>query len=166
MIIRQVKPADERYAGMLHRFPGTARYIADPADSGDYRFFAVLEDGQGIIGGAVIDIGELGFGPLKRMVVGFLEHIEVDEPFRRRGIGTALLRAALDHAWGCGAQNVRWTVDWSNDGGVAFYARCGVGVVPEGDSPQNAQTYYTLMAVNPQHVVNGYGSGVLRDAGP
>ncbi len=64
----------------------------------------------------MIDIGELQFGPLAQMIVGFLENVEVDEPFRRRGVGTALLRAALDLAWECDAQNVRWTVDWSNGG--------------------------------------------------
>ena len=163
MFIRQVNPTDELYPKMLSRFPSTARYLADPSDKGDYRFFAALEDDQVVIGGAVIDIGELQFGPLSQMIVGFLENIEVDEPFRRHGIGTALLRAALDHAWASGAQNVRWTVDWSNDAGIAFYVHCGIGVIPEGDSPEQAETYYTLMAVNPRHVANGYGRGMSED---
>ena len=160
MMIRQVHPTDKLYSEMLSRFPSTAKYIAAPADKGDYRFFAALGDDQGVIGGAVIDIGELQFGPLAQMIVGFLENIEVDVPFRRRGVGTALLRAALDHAWECDAQNVRWTVDWSNGGGIAFYVHCGIGVIPEGDSPEQAETYYTLMAVNPRHVANGYGRGL------
>jgi GNAT superfamily N-acetyltransferase len=157
MIIHRVEATDLLYPAMLRRFPSTARYIADPDDDGHYHFFAAVDDDQGVIGGAVIDIGELNFGPLKHMTVGFLESIEVDEPFRRRGVGTALLRASFDYAWACGAQNVRWTVDWSNTAGIAFYVYCGAGVIPEGDSPEHPETYYTLMALNPKLVVGGYG---------
>ncbi len=159
MQIRHVNPTDELYPVMLQRFPSTARYIADPQDPGDYHFFAAVEGEHGVIGGAVLDLGPLRFGPLAEMTVGFLENIEVDEPFRRRGVGRALLEAVLGFAWRWGAQNVRWTVDWANAPGVAFYAACGVGVIPEGDSPQTAEPYYTLVAVNPQRPHAGHGHG-------
>jgi GNAT superfamily N-acetyltransferase len=157
MMIRRVEPEDELYPAMLARSPSTARYISDPSDTGEYHFFAAIAPGQRVVGGAVIDIRGLGSGPLKDMTVGFLENVEVDEAFRRRGIGTALLQAALSYAWERGAQNVRWAVDWSNEPGIAFYVHCGIGVIPEGESPEKPETYYTLMAVNPQLVATGYG---------
>ncbi|HAU38729.1 MAG TPA: hypothetical protein DCX07_13565 [Phycisphaerales bacterium] len=159
MKIRRVEPEDELYPALLKRFPSTARYLADPKDTGEYHFFAAIDPAGAVVGGAVIDIGGLGFGPLKDMTIGFLENIEVDEAFRRQGIGTALLRAALDYAWQRGAQNVRWTSDWSNPAGVAFYERCGAGVIPEGESPDSVETYYTLVVLNPKRVATGYGRG-------
>jgi len=157
VLIQYVSQEDDLYPSMLERFPSTARYIADPDDDGEYHFFAAIDPDAGVIGDAVIDIGDLRFGPLERLTVGFLENIEVDEPFRRRGIGKALLKAALNFAWERGAQNVRWTVEWSNEAAVSFYTSCGVGVIPEGDSPETPEAYYTLVAVNPRLVASGYG---------
>jgi len=157
MNIRRIEQTDPLYPAMLARFPSTARYIADPADHGEYHFFAAVDPAAGVVGGAVIDIGPLGFGPLGEMTIGFLENIEVDEPVRRCGIGTRLLRAALDYAWQRNAQNVRWTVDWANRIAIAFYVQCGIGVIPEGESPETVETYYTLIAVNPALATRGYG---------
>ena len=157
MTVREIQPDDPLYPAMLRRFPSTARYIADPKDHGEYHIFAAVDPEHGVVGGAVIDVGAMGFGPLAAMTVGFLENIEVNEAFRRRGIGTRLLRAALDYAWGRGARNVRWTVDWANTAGVAFYASCGVAIIPEGDSPDRPETCYTLVAVNPYRLTEGYG---------
>lgn len=159
MIIRQVERNDELYPAMLERFPRTARYIADPEDTGEYHFFAAIDAHGGVVGGAVIDIGKLSFGPLKDMTIGFLENTDVDEACRRRGVGTALLHAALNYAWERGAQSVRWTVDWANEAAVAFYVNCGIGVIPEGESPGTPETYYTLVAVNPTLVATTYGHG-------
>lgn len=164
MHIQKIEPDDTLYPAMLERFPSTARYIADPEDHGEYHFFAVVSPDGVVIGGAVIDVGAMGFGPLKDMTIGFLENIEVDEPYRRRGIGTALLRATLGYAWNRGAQNVRWTVDWADQVAVAFYLSAGASFIPEGDSIAAAETYYTLAAANPSLVAAGYGAAPRETA--
>jgi ribosomal protein S18 acetylase RimI-like enzyme len=150
MEIRQIAEDDALYPIMLKRFPLTARNIANPNDDGDYRFFAAVERGA-VVGGAVIDIGPLGFGPLRELTIGFLENIEVDPQWRRRGIGTRLLDAALQHAWSAGAQNVRWNVWWSNDEGLAFYRSRDLGIIPEPehDDPTAPDACYTLVAIRP-----------------
>lgn len=152
MQIIEVEAGDARYAQMLGRFPSTARYIADPADDGDYHFFAAVMDDGRIVGGAVIDVGPMEFGPFKDVTIGFLEDIEVDATCRRRGIGTALLQAVLAYAWRRGAQHVRWTVDWANAAGLGFYRHAGAAILPEGDSPEQAEPYYTCAVARPTHV--------------
>ncbi len=149
MKICKVEEGDALYPAMLELFPSTARYIADPNDHGNYHFFAAVDEQAGPIGGAVIDIRPLGFGPLAEMMTGFLENIEVDEVWRRQGIGRQLMEAVLAFAWQQNAQHVRWTVDWANPGAPEFYASCGAAVLPEGDSPETPETYYTLAIPNP-----------------
>lgn len=151
MQITRVDSSSPHYPTMLARFPSTAGYIADPKDDGDYHFFAAIDPEQGIVGGAVIDIGEMGFGPLGHIMIGYLENIEVDEPMRRRGIGTSLLAAAVDLAWQRGVQNVRWNVDWDNAPGMAFYEAFGAAFVPDSDHDGQPEPFYTLVVVNPKH---------------
>lgn len=144
--IRYANDQPELYARALQRCPGTKRYIDDPNDDGNYHLFLAFKDADEAVGHAVIDIGEMGFGPLGEQVVGYLEDIEVDEPHRRRGIGTALLQAALDYAWQRGAAHVRWTVLYNNSEGLGLYRKIGAAFVPEEDpSIGRDADYYTVV---------------------
>lgn len=154
--IRKVEPSDQLWPSVEECFPRAVKWMNDPKDDGHYHFFAAVDDQGEMVGGSVIDIGDLRFGPLSKMTIGFLEDIEVDEEYQRKRVGTALLRAVLQYAWDAGAQNVRWTVDWKDEAAIALYKSQGVAFVPEGKDTEHPEKYYTMVAVNPNLMQAGY----------
>jgi len=129
--------------------------MEDPKDDGNYHCFLAVGPGDTFLGLSVIDIGPMCFGPLAQETVGFLENTLVLPPYRRQGIGTALLRTALRVAWKQGAKHVRWTVGYEDEG-LPFYRALGVVFIPEEDPHvENPEKYYTVVAVNPESLRMG-----------
>ena len=156
--VGQVTPGGDLWPKVARLFPRAVRWMNDPKDEGNYRFFAATDDGGFFLGGSVIDIGRMRFGPLSETVVGFLEDLEVLAPYRRHGVGAALLLVTLDHAWRSGCHNVRWTVDYANTAGIGLYQSMGLGFVPEEDpDTDQPEKRYTVVAINPRRVEAGYG---------
>jgi len=148
--VAEVTPNDPLWPVVSELFPRAVGWLADPNDDGDYHFLAAADERGTFLGGGVIDVGAMSFGPLADRTIGFLENIEVLEPHRRRGVGTALLRAALDLAWTLGAQSVRWTADYDNAAAIALYDRIGATFVPEEDpDAADPQHCYTVVVANP-----------------
>jgi ribosomal protein S18 acetylase RimI-like enzyme len=131
-------------------FPRAVRWLRDPGDTGDYHFFVAVDEQDGFVGGAVIDVGSIDYGPLTGQIEGFLEDIEVAAPFRRRGIGTALMRRTLAFAWARGARHVRWTVACDNAAAVPFYDSLGAALLPERDDQNPDDEYYVVVALRPK----------------
>ena len=81
------------------------------------RGFLVAElDGKVV--GYVIGVIRWGF-------TGHILAIAVDPPFRRRGVGSALLISMLDRLRASGAREVRLEVRKSNVGAQRFYSKIG-----------------------------------------
>jgi len=153
-----VRPGDAAWSPVAAVFPRAARWMDDPKEGGNYRFFAATGNGGRFLGGSVIEIGSMRFGPLADTKSGFLEDVHVEESERRKGIGAALLRATLDHAWDEGCENVRWTVQYENEAAIALYRSMGLGLVPDEDpDAEEPQRQYTVVAINPARVETGYG---------
>lgn len=148
-----VEPDEPIWPRLAALFPRQVEYMRAPGDAGNYTFFAAVDEGGAFLGGCVIDIGPLRFGPLGDRTAGFLENVEVPEAFRRRGIGARLLRTALAYAWEHGAESVRWTVPYENTAALALYDKVGCTFVPEEDpaAPETGR-YYTVVAANPGRV--------------
>lgn len=139
-------------------FPRAVRWMGDPKEGGNYHFFAATGDGGRFLGGSVIDLSSMRFGPLAKTKSGFLEDIHVVESERRKGIGSALLRATLDHAWDQECESVRWTVQYDNAAAIALYRNMGLGFVPDEDpDAEQPERQYTVVAINPERVKKGYG---------
>ncbi len=139
-------------------FPRAVRWMNDPKDGGNYHFFAATGNDGRFLGGSVIDIGNMRFGPLAEKKSGFLEDIHVAESERRKAVGSALLRATLDHAWRAGCESVRWTVQYDNLEAIAFYRGMGLGFIPDEDpDADEPERQYTVVAINPDRVKKGYG---------
>jgi len=150
VIVQECGPDSETWGGIAELFSEAVAWTEDHNDTGDYHFLAATDEGGLLVGGCVIDIGPMGFGPLSEQTIGFLENIEVLEEHRRRGVGKALLRAALDLAWKKGAWSVRWTVDYENVAGIALYSSLGLAFVPEEDpDAEKPEKRYTVVATNP-----------------
>lgn len=153
----QVRPDDEWWPQVSRQFPRQIDYMNSAEDGGNYFFFAAVSTDGEFLGGSVIDIGPMRFGPLADSVAGFLEDIEVLRAHRRKGVGSALLLAAVKCAWDSGAQHVRWTVQYANEAGIGLYKSLGFAFVPEEDpSAVEPERYYTVVAVNPAAMKSGY----------
>jgi hypothetical protein len=61
---------------------------------------------------------------------GWIYHLAVDSEFRRRGVGTALVRAAEEGLRRLGCPKVNLQVRAGNEGVVAFYQSLGFEVEP------------------------------------
>ena len=54
-----------------------------------------------------------------------LHHVAVDDTWRRRGIGSALVSRTLAELAKAGIQNIHAAVDWSTGSGMPFLRACG-----------------------------------------
>jgi ribosomal protein S18 acetylase RimI-like enzyme len=157
IIVVKVIPADVQWPSMVRLFPRAVRWLKNPTEEGDYHFFAATDDGGTFLGGSVIEVGTLRFGPLSEMPAGYLEDIHVIETYRRQDVGSTLLRATLDYAWSCGCETVRGTVVYDNTAGIALYRAMGLGFVPDEDpSQEEPERQYTVVAINPAKMRGGY----------
>lgn len=148
--VGECRPGDDLWPDVAGLFPRAVAHMADTADDGDYHFFAAVDEAGRFLGGSVVDVGPMGFGPLADATVGFLEDIEVLEPHRRRGVGSALLGAALRFAWDAGAEHVRWTVDYGNAAAIALYRGAGALFIPEEDpGAAEPERCYTVVVGRP-----------------
>jgi ribosomal protein S18 acetylase RimI-like enzyme len=156
--IQMVRQGDTAWPPVAAVFPRAVRWMRDAKDGGNYHLFAATGDAGRFLGCSVIEIGNMRFGPLAETKIGFLEDIHVTESERRKGVGSALLRATLDHAWAQGCENVRWAVQYENEAAVALYRSMGLGFVPDEDpDAEEPQRQYTVVAINPARVETGYG---------
>ena len=153
MNIREAKPGDDAWPQVADLFPRAAGWLNDPSETGDYRFFVASDDNGNLLGGSVVEIGTLWFGPLSDVPAGFLEEIAVLEPHRRKGVGTALLRATLDCAWQAGCESVRTTVAYDATAAIALYRGIGFGFIPEEDpDEEQPDKTYSIVAINPDRL--------------
>jgi GNAT superfamily N-acetyltransferase len=60
----------------------------------------------------------------------YLKELYVPEAYRRRGVGSLLMRAVLETAAARGCSRVEWTTDVGNADAQAFYARLGLPAYP------------------------------------
>jgi ribosomal protein S18 acetylase RimI-like enzyme len=127
MEIRVLRPGDDGLvAAASHLFDGparpeaTARFLAE----GGHHLLIAYEDGQavGFVSGVEVTHPDKG-------TEMFLYELEVDEPFRRRGIGRALTERLAALARGAGCYGMWVITDDDNEAARATYE--GTGGVPE-----------------------------------
>ena len=90
--VKQVKPGDALWPSTAELFPRAVQWRDDATDKGDYCFFAATDNRGVFLGGSVVAIGPLLFGPIAETLVGYLEDIEVLEAQRRKGIGVVAMQ--------------------------------------------------------------------------
>ena len=107
----------------------------DRADRDDWRFAcvcAVTQDAH-VLGGVHLDIGPINFGPLAQEKLAFVERVFVRPEYRRRGVGTRVMREAIAVARDAGCLHMRCNVQWDNPAGIALYRRCGFALTDISD---------------------------------
>ena len=154
--INEVTPEEDLWPVVRERFWRAVSWMEDPGDEGDYHFFVAVDGGGRFLGGAVIDVGPMRFGPLAEVTVGFIEYVHVAREFRRRGIAKALVAHAAEYAWGRGAQNVRGRVDYDDAASIALFRGLGWAFVPEEDPDSDEPVLeYTVVKPCPQVAPQG-----------
>lgn len=149
-IIERINVNGPYWPLVLEHFSRQVKWLDDPEDEGEYEFFIALDKDEHYLGGGVIDVSDMHFGPLSEMMVGFLEAVEVLPEFRRQGIGARLVKSILEFAWEKGAQNVRSTVDYEETEALEFYRSIGFALIPNEDpSLDEPDRTYTIVASNP-----------------
>jgi GNAT superfamily N-acetyltransferase len=105
---------------------------SDRPDHDPWRFLLVcaVTPAEDVLGGVFLDIGPInGSGPLANCPLAYLECLLVRSQFRQRGLGTELLRRAIQDAADRGCEYVRCSNDWSNVAETALLRRCGFALV-------------------------------------
>ena len=107
---------------------------------------AVNQAGQ-VLGGVHLDIGPIGGkGPLAQAKLAYLERTLLRPEYRRRGLGTALLKAATSYAARAGCEYVRCSNNWDNAAEMALFRKCGFALV-DLDGEEDEEPCY--LAVRP-----------------
>jgi len=92
--------------------------VADPRFDPDV--WIVARDAQQVCGVALCMVDTFASG--------FIESLAVRAPWRRRGLGAALLQEALRRLWAAGERSVGLSVDADNTAAVRLYERAGMHV--------------------------------------
>ncbi len=122
-VIRQLRPGDgPEIVSAGHLFDAlpdeatSERFLASP---GHYLLMAFVDGvAAGFVSGVELTHPDKG-------TEMFLYELAVDEPFRRRGIGTALVEALLAIARAHGCYDLWVLTDHDNDAALATYRRSG-----------------------------------------
>lgn len=104
-------------------------------DRDQWRSFYVcaLVSSDHVLAGACFDVGPKNSGPLARESVAVLEHVFVRPEYRRQGIGSAVMRAAIEAAREAGCQCMRCNVRWDDPAKIALLESCGFALVDIND---------------------------------
>lgn len=116
MLIRPIRPADLEHARRLLQANGWGPRVADPA------VFRELVERSPVAIVAVEDDRVLGFlrALTDGLFNGYISMVVVDEAFRKRGIGRALVAAAMGDR-----PEMTWVLRAGRDGVAGFYERLG-----------------------------------------
>ncbi len=96
---------------------------------------AVTESGH-VLGGVHLDTGPINFGPVASDLLAFVEAVFVREDYRRQGLGSLLMRRAVEEAAAMGCSYLRCSADWNNAAEVALYRSCGFALVDISDEEE------------------------------
>jgi len=107
---RSAPPLDAARLAAIVDSPATVLFVATPHD----------EPGAGIVGSLT-----LALFPIPTGVRAWIEDVVVDESWGRRGIATALVRAALERAGAAGARTVDLTSRPSREAANRLYDQIG-----------------------------------------
>ena len=133
-----IRPADARDAGLIHaglvamarvmdkgaKVTSTADDIRRHGFGQDPAFEVLIAEVDGAFAGLCLTFPSFSTWRGERGV--YVQDLYVDESFRGRHIGEALLRAAARHAQERGAGYLRLSVDVTNMRAAAFYERLGI----------------------------------------
>ncbi|MBP6776370.1 MAG: GNAT family N-acetyltransferase [Piscinibacter sp.] len=116
MLIRPIRPADLEHARRLLQANGWGPRVADAA------VFRELVERSPVAIVAVEDDRVLGFlrALTDGLFNGYISMVVVDEAFRKRGIGRALVAAAMGDR-----PEMTWVLRAGRDGVAGFYERLG-----------------------------------------
>jgi ribosomal protein S18 acetylase RimI-like enzyme len=137
MEIRVLRPGEEGLvAAASHLFDGparpdaTARFLAEAG----HHLLISYEDGRpvGFVSGVEVTHPDKG-------TEMFLYELAVDEPFRRRGIGRALVERLAERARAAGCYGMWVITDHGNEAARATYE--GTGGVPETEQVVEVWTF-------------------------
>ena len=127
--IRRAGPEDLDVvvAALVFDGPARHRWTADFLERRGHHLFLAFSAGEvvGFVSG--IEVAH----PDKATEM-LLYELGVNAPFRRRGIGTALVAALRDHAAASGCRGMWVPVDRGSPGAVATYRAAGAGPPEEG----------------------------------
>ncbi len=100
------------------------REMPDPEAWRFVNICAVAPPGR-VLGGLHMDVGPIAFGPLGGELLAYVEHLIVRPEHRNHGLGTALLRRAVEEASARGCRHIQFNVRWSNPAAIAVCRKAG-----------------------------------------
>jgi len=153
---KDVPPPAEAAKMFAHQLAGTASLLAPdrehldtPHDDCQFTLICAVAPGGRVLGGVYLEIVAMGgAGPLADKKLAYLERTLVRPKYRRRGVGTILLRRAIQVASEAGCEYIRCSNNWDNVAETALFRRCGFALV-DLDGEVDAEPCY--LAVRPLH---------------
>jgi GNAT superfamily N-acetyltransferase len=102
-----------------------------------------------------LDIGPIGgCGPLAQARLAYVERTLVRLEYRRQGLGTALLRQAIQVAREAGCLYLRCSNNWDNAAERRLFLKCGFALVDLNGEADEEPCY---LAVRPVHGLDEVG---------
>lgn len=100
------------------------------ADRWSFALTCAVTPAGHVLGGVHLDIGPIGgSGPIADRKLAYLERTLVRPQYRRQGVATAVLKAAIQTAAEAGCEYIRCSNNWDNPAETALFIKCGFALV-------------------------------------
>src|SRR5512138_3259356 len=94
--------------------------VPEPDAQAQVLLVVALTDVGRMAGGAFLNIGSIGGGPLQLEKMAVLERIVVQPSFQRQGVGSQIMAKACEVARGSGCRHIQTCANWDCPAELAF----------------------------------------------
>jgi hypothetical protein len=117
--------------GFADLFPRVMKWCNKPRDKGGYYFFEASGSGPFLLGGIVIDIGPMAYGPFRCDNIIFIE--DVYNPNDNPDIMSRLIKEVIRFAQAKRCRHIRGQIDYSDKIILQVMQNFGFAIVPIDD---------------------------------
>lgn len=124
-------------------FPRVMRWRNNHKDRDNYYFFGAIDSDSNILGGIVIDVGPMAYGPFRRDNIIFIE--DVYNPNDNPDIISRLIKEVIRFAKAKRCRHIRGQIDYKDKIVLQAMRKLGFAIVPIDDHKSKRKTNQYLV---------------------
>jgi hypothetical protein len=133
--LKMVRQGARGFEGL---FPRVMKWCNKPGDKGDYYFFEASGSGPFLLGGIVVDVGPISYGPFRHDNIVFIE--DIYNPNDNPDIVSRLIKEVIRFAKIKRCRHIRGQIDYKNKITLQAMRELGFAIIPIDDRKRRSKT--------------------------